>query len=489
LLVGVSDELEGQISVPPIICEDDEVTFSSDVPGTWSATCGDCIDGPTGTFAPAGTEEGTYDITFIPESFCPIESYATVTVSPSVSIGGGNVPVSMCVEASEVDFNTNVNGGVWTASCGDCITAEGLFNPASAGPGVVYLNYAVESGACSDSADYAVDINPVLSGALEDVAPLCVGSTTSLDFAYDPDIPEEYTTGNSGSWSSPDCPGCIVGAISGGFSANEVGTITVVYTFSSNCSTPIEGTVEVAPAVNATIASVPQLCESGDPIVLSAAEAGGVWSSDCGNCLNGNTFDPTVGAGDYTISYTIDDVCSDEDEILIDVVPQLNATIDLPNVVCIGSETWQAGVFIGGGEWSATIDGNPCIDCISPSGEIDLLTAGTGMLEVTHLLDGLCGDVDVVTMEIRGCSVETVNVFSPNEDGTNDALVFKNLPYFPGNTLRIFDRWGRLTYEAYNYQNTWRGEGASDGTYFYTLDIPGLESIQGTLTISRNRTE
>jgi gliding motility-associated-like protein len=97
--------------------------------------------------------------------------------------------------------------------------------------------------------------------------------------------------------------------------------------------------------------------------------------------------------------------------------------------------------------------------------------------------------VDVVTMEIRGCSVETVNVFSPNEDGTNDALVFKNLPYFPGNTLRIFDRWGRLTYEAYNYQNTWRGEGASDGTYFYTLDIPGLESIQGTLTISRNRTE
>jgi hypothetical protein len=194
LLVGVSEELEGQISVPPIICEDDEVTFTSDVPGTWSATCGDCIDSATGTFAPAGTEEDTYDVTFIPESFCPIESYATVTVSPSVSIGGGNVPVSMCVEAAEVDFNTNVSGGVWTASCGDCITADGLFDPAAAGPGVVNLNYAVESGACSDSADYAVDINPVLSGSLEDLAPLCVGSTASLDFVYDPDIPEEYTT-------------------------------------------------------------------------------------------------------------------------------------------------------------------------------------------------------------------------------------------------------------------------------------------------------
>lgn len=487
LMVGVSAELEGQITVPPIICEDDEVVFTADVDGTWTASCGDCIDEATGTFAPAGIDEGSYDVTFTPASFCPITSSASVTVSPSVSIGGGNVPVALCVEADPVDFNTNVDGGVWTASCGGCITAEGFFDPAAAGPGEVSLNYSVESGACSDAADYVVDIRPVLSGSLDPVGPLCLGSTTSLDFSYDPDIPEAYTSSNSGSWSSPNCPGCIVGAISGGFSANEVGTITAVYTFSNNCSVPIEGTIEVAPLVDATIASVPQLCESGDPVTLSAAESGGIWSSDCGGCLSGTTFDPTVGAGDYTITYTIDEVCTDTDEILIDVIPQLNATIDLPNVVCIGSETWQAGVFIGGGEWTATLDGNPCIDCISPSGEVNLLTAGVGMLEVTHLLDGLCGDVDVVNMEIRGCSVETVNVFSPNEDGINDALVFKNLPYFPGNTLRIFDRWGRLAFEAYNYQNTWRGEGASDGTYFYTLDIPGLESIQGSLTISRTR--
>ena len=490
LIVGVSEEVEATLDVPPLICEDDEVTFSADAPGTWTASCGECIDSETGVFSPAGTPEGTYDIVFTPESFCPIESNATITVSPSVSIGGGNVPASLCVEADEVDFNTNIPGGIWTASCGDCVSDEGLFDPAVAGPGVVALTYSVESGACSDSADFFVDINPVLSGTLDEVPPLCEGSTFNLDFTYDPDIPEEYTTGNSGTWTSTDCPGCITGPVSGNFAANEVGTISVVYTFTSNCSTPIVGTVEVAPAVDATIDAVPQLCETGDVVTLSAAEAGGTWSASCNNCLSGNTFDPTVGAGDYTITYTIDDVCTDQDQILIDVIPQLNATIDLPNVVCIGSETVQAGVFIGGGEWSATINGDPCLTCFTENtAEIDLLAAGVGMLEVTYVLDGLCGDTDVASMEIRGCSVELVNVFTPNEDGINDALVFKNLPYFPGNTLRIFDRWGGLTFEAYNYQNTWRGEGASDGTYFYTLDVPGFDPMHGTITISREPTE
>lgn len=489
LNVGVSAELEGEISVPPIICEDDEVIFEADVDGVWTATCGDCLDANSGTFTPAGTEEGTYDVSFTPTSFCPIESYATVTVSPSVSIAGGNVPASLCVEADVVDLNTNVDGGVWTASCDDCITEEGVFNPEASGPGLVYINYFVESGACSDSADYVVDVLPVLTGTLEPMDPLCIGSTASLDFIYDDDIPDEYTTGNSGSWSSPNCPDCIVGAVSGGFSANQAGTIQVVYTFANNCSEPIEGTLVVEEEVDATILAVPQLCETGDIVELEAVETGGTWSADCGGCLNDNFFDPMAGAGDYVITYTIDGVCSDQDEVTIDVLPQLNAAVDLPNVVCIGSETWQAGVFIGGGEWSATINGIPCVDCVNATGEINLLTAGVGMLEVTHVIDGLCGDADVVTMEIRGCSVELVNVFSPNEDGMNDALVFKNLPYFPGNTLRIFDRWGHLTYQAYNYQNTWRGEGASDGTYFYTLDIPGLESIQGTLTISRTQVD
>lgn len=62
------------------------------------------------------------------------------------------------------------------------------------------------------------------------------------------------------------------------------------------------------------------------------------------------------------------------------------------------------------------------------------------------------------------------NIITPNGDGKNDVLVIKDLSFFPGSQLLIFNRWGNEVYRSENYANNWNGSGLADGTYFYILN-------------------
>ena len=85
--------------------------------------------------------------------------------------------------------------------------------------------------------------------------------------------------------------------------------------------------------------------------------------------------------------------------------------------------------------------------------------------------------------------VKPTNVFTPNGDGINDVLRFDLLELYDGNTLQVFNRWGKLVYEDGDYQNDWNGGDLKEGTYFYILDIgdpSGRQDIfKGTVTILR----
>ena len=71
-------------------------------------------------------------------------------------------------------------------------------------------------------------------------------------------------------------------------------------------------------------------------------------------------------------------------------------------------------------------------------------------------------------------------LISPNEDGTNDALVFEGLELYEKNELIIFNRWGNEVFRKNNYENDWvaistgratiqQAKKLPAGTYFYTL--------------------
>jgi gliding motility-associated-like protein len=146
-----------------------------------------------------------------------------------------------------------------------------------------------------------------------------------------------------------------------------------------------------------------------------------------------------------------------------------------------------------------------------------------GILEVTETGDlsfepypDFFGDVnfEYVVCDVRPdqlCSIATVIIevppkervivafeaVSPNGDGLNDFWMIKDIIYFQNNTVRVFDRWNNLVYEANGYNNdgiSWDGhpnKGPSkkmlpDGTYFYTIDPgDGSKGLKGKVVLKK----
>ena len=62
------------------------------------------------------------------------------------------------------------------------------------------------------------------------------------------------------------------------------------------------------------------------------------------------------------------------------------------------------------------------------------------------------------------------NVFTPNEDGKNDAFVIPGIEAYE-NEITIVNRWGGTIYHSKAYQNDWKGEGLNEGTYYYVIKV------------------
>ncbi|MCZ8284497.1 MAG: gliding motility-associated C-terminal domain-containing protein, partial [Bacteroidia bacterium] len=77
------------------------------------------------------------------------------------------------------------------------------------------------------------------------------------------------------------------------------------------------------------------------------------------------------------------------------------------------------------------------------------------------------------------------NVITPNGDIANEFFKIKNIEYHPNTNVTIFDRWGKKVYENPNYNNEWRADGVSDGTFFYVVDVPDDKQYSGFVTVFR----
>ncbi|NQY67736.1 MAG: gliding motility-associated C-terminal domain-containing protein, partial [Flavobacteriales bacterium] len=90
-----------------------------------------------------------------------------------------------------------------------------------------------------------------------------------------------------------------------------------------------------------------------------------------------------------------------------------------------------------------------------------------------------------VSYDTTATSLRIPDIFTPNGDGINDVFSIKNLKYWPGSYLKVFNRWGTIVYRQEDYQGTWSGTRVADGVYFYILLLNDGTSRNGSVTIIR----
>jgi gliding motility-associated-like protein len=74
---------------------------------------------------------------------------------------------------------------------------------------------------------------------------------------------------------------------------------------------------------------------------------------------------------------------------------------------------------------------------------------------------------EFITVELL-CDISIPNVFTPNGDGVNNYFHIEGIQYVK-NTVKVFNRWGQVVFEAKDYKNSWDGRDVPDGTYFYEI--------------------
>lgn len=80
------------------------------------------------------------------------------------------------------------------------------------------------------------------------------------------------------------------------------------------------------------------------------------------------------------------------------------------------------------------------------------------------------------------------NVITPNGDGLNDRfeILSSDGNAFPVETapsLYIYNRYGKLVFEANRYINQWDASELKDGRYFYSLQFKTGESFSGNIAV------
>ena len=234
----------------------------------------------------------------------------------------------------------------------------------------------------------------------------------------------------------------------------------------------------------------------GDPVSLSTNVVSGSgtvswdWSGNVDNANGGSAnVSPSTNA---TFTVDAEDACGQTDEAAWTVVvPTYEPIVSADVTFCL----YQQGVLgVEGGTFLYTFSGLNGVPLTAETDSNVVFTNGTGSMyvgggntTVTVVIEDECGNTIDVDVTAEACETIIPNIFTPNNDGENDRFVIEGIEGYPGSSIRIFNRWGGEVFFDENYDSTWDGTGAADGTYYYIFDRNDGNSFRGTVQILRER--
>jgi gliding motility-associated-like protein len=271
--------------------------------------------------------------------------------------------------------------------------------------------------------------------------------------------------------------------------------VQVIATNLNGCKSDTSNAIvlTVKPVANPKIVASDTVICIGETIDLTAQTDNAypnpqyIWS----NSETNKSFQYTPNNSNEIQVYTMYNSCKslvDSLDIIVDLVKPVIDSV-LPITSCIGSEIQLEG---NGGTNYKWFPADSVSDPFIQSPAIKVWNTMDYTFVVTNIA---CQDSSKIRVIMDLCLSELPDVIpqiiTPNGDGINDIWDITHVDYFTENSLKIFNRWGVVVFEAAPYTNTWKGQSMSDkelpnGTYFYKLDLgPNRKSYSGYVVINR----
>jgi gliding motility-associated-like protein len=412
---------------------------------------------------------------------CTVDHTVTIYAPPVVQI---SPPSQVC--SGDTVHLIATGGGTYSWSPAGTLSNATIANPVATPTATTTYTVTVtdpNAPNCVQTASVTITVTPTPVAVASNDTTICSGSAANL----------VASGGTSYSWSPS-------GTLSNGSISNPVATpatsTTYTVTVSNGPCTDIETvTVNVQTAV-ATANNDTTIC-IGELAPLNGS--GGVsysWSPST-DLSNPNVANPVANPSStttYTLTVTDALGCTDTEPVTVTVSPLPSASFGFsPAVIFTDSSYAFTDLSTGGvSSWYWTFGDGGTSTLQDPTHYY--ATAGSFQVCLVTVSNNGCVDSTCLFVDVLPREVEVPNVFTPNGDGTNDMLVFKNLNYYPNSHLVIYDRWGVKVYESDNYQNDWNGKKMGnggdcvEGTYYYILSGPELDKeYAGFITLLRNK--
>ena len=264
-------------------------------------------------------------------------------------------------------------------------------------------------------------------------------------------------------------------------SISTYGSFTVTVT--EVCNDTISETFIVSPPAPLLV-NIPNdqifICPSGNTTVTAIATSGAtpytyVWTSN--SSIESSALYNNLGLGYQFV--TALDACGQT---------AIDSVIIATNSPLMGVDDLELCRLVGTGELAD--GGSPPYSYTFPEGAFSssesavLIPLKIGLFTII-VTDG-CGSTVDIPVDVTVCETRIPNIFTPNDDGTNDVFEIEGIEDFPKSTLRIFGRWGNMIYENSNYNNNWNGGEHPEGVYYFLVERSDGKNFEGYVHLIRD---
>ncbi|MFD2246837.1 ice-binding family protein [Pontibacter ruber] len=427
-----------------------------------------------------GGSSSTLNVT--PSNGAPAAPAEIVNNSGSFCGSSDNVRFSVAGVSTATSYTWTVPNG-WTITSGQGTTSITVKTGTQGGEVAVSATNLCGKGSARTL--YVAPQQPIAApAAIQGPIIPCNGSTETV-YTVAP-----IAGADSYLWTVPTGWQILAGAGTNSIKVHVSGGGTIGVRAKNSCGTTGETTLKVrvvtaVPVAPSAIRGETLLCSVGSVTyeIDSVATSGSyTWTVPAGWTITagqGTTkITATVGKASGNVSVTADNSCGSSAIRTLAVTAAPLATmgkiIDRSSP-CVGL-VYEVEPVSGATNYTWTLPDGWTITSGAGTNRISVQAGngtGAGVITVVASNEVCTSQVATLTPDLSLINGEVVfsNVFSPNNDGTNDTWEVANLMNYPDNDLTIINRWGNEVYRSKSYKNNWNGDNLAEGTYYYIARV------------------